>query len=405
MSTLRVLFNAPPDANREADWALFDATGRVARSGRGPRADWPQADAAEAVLAATHGRLVTLALPPLPAARALAAAKFALEDQLAGAPDESHVAVAAQAPTGALRAAIVASSWLREFVAASTRAGMRWGRIVLESDLALAPADGWCWCASALDRPGFVRTADGTTIAVGLAQADAPPGELLLALAGSRKPRPRTVRVDVAGATPALLARWRETTGVEFIAGTPWRWTAAAPAAFTAAIDLQTGAFAVAPLAPRVDALRVLRPALWIAALAIGIHVLASVGQWLSLQWQAAQLQRDIATLASTAAPEEAASAPPATAIARRDASVRHRAGLVAGDDLLPLLARAAPALATLPAGAIRSLRYADGHVVFELQKLDATQPARVQHELQQLGLVAIAAPNANGTRLRVGLD
>jgi len=28
-----------------------------------------------------------------------------------------------------------------------------------------------------------------------------------------------------------------------------------------------------------------------------------------------------------------------------------------------------------------------------------------VQHELQQLGLVAIAAPNATGARLRVGLD
>ena len=405
MSTLRVLFDAPPDANRDADWALFDGTGRVVRSGHGRRADWPQADAAEAVLAATHGRLVTLALPPLPAARALAAAKFALEDQLACSPDDIHVAVATQAPTGALRTAIVANAWLREFVAASARAGMRWRRIILESDLALAPTDGWCWCASALDRPGFVRTSDGTTIAVGATQSDAPPGELLLALAGSRGPRPRMVRVDVAGATPALLARSREASGIDFTAGTPWRWYAAPPTAFASAIDLQTAAFAVSPPAPRVDAMRVLRPALWIAALAVGIHVLASVGQWLSLQWQASQLQRDLSTLASTAAPEEAANASPATAIARRDAALRHRAGLVAGDDLLPLLARAAPALATLPPGAIRSLRYADGHVVFELQKVDATQPARVQHELQQLGLVAIAAPNANGTRLRVGLD
>jgi len=405
MSTLRVYFDAAPDAHRDVDWALFDPSGRVARTGRGRRADWPPADAAEAVLAATLGRVVALALPPLPAARALAAVKFALEDQLAGAPEDSHVAVATQAPSGAVRAAIVASAWLRDFVAASARAGMHWRRIVLESDLAPVLADGWCWCAPALDRPGFVRTADGTTIAVGAAQDDAPPAELLLALGGSRKPPPRTVRVDVAPATPALLSRAREATGIEFTAGTPWRWSAVSPAAFGAAIDLQTGPFGAVPTAPRIDPWRVLRPALWIAALAVAIHVTASVGHWLSLQWQSAQLQREIATLANASAPDEAASAPPAAAIARRDAALRHRAGLVAGDDLLPLLARAAPALATLPAGAIRSLRYADGHVTIELQKLDATQPTRVQHELQQLGLVAIAAPNASGARLRVGLD
>ncbi len=405
MSTLRVYFDALPDAHREVDWALFDPSGGVARTGRGRRADWPQADVAEAVLAAAHGRVVALALPPLPAGRALAAAKFALEDQLAGAPDDSHVAVAAQASSGVMRTAIVATAWMRDFVAASARAGMRWRRIVLESDLAPVLADGWSWCAPALDRAGFVRTADGTTIAVGIAQADALPAELQLALAGSRKPRPRTVRVDVARATPALLARAREATGIEFTLGTPWQWSAASPAAFGAAIDLQTGAFGATPTAPRIDPWRVLRPALWIAALAVAINVLANVGQWLSLQWQSAQLQRDMTTLANTSAPDEAANAPPAAAIARRDAALRHRAGLVAGDDLLPLLARAAPALATLPAGAIRSLRYADGHVTIELQKLDASQPARVQHELQQLGLVAIAAPNATGARLRVGLD
>jgi hypothetical protein len=43
--------------------------------------------------------------------------------------------------------------------------------------------------------------------------------------------------------------------------------------------------------------------------------------------------------------------------------------------------------------------------VVFELQKLDPLQTTRLQRELQQLGLVAIAVPTANGARLRIGLD
>jgi len=58
-----------------------------------------------------------------------------------------------------------------------------------------------------------------------------------------------------------------------------------------------------------------------------------------------------------------------------------------------------------LPAGSVRSLRYADGHVVLELQKADAALTAGVQRELQARGLTAIAAATATGTRLRLGLD
>ena len=405
MSTLRVYLDAPPDASRDTDWALFDAGDHVVRSGRGPRADWPAAEALEAVVAASQGRLVTLTLPPLPAARARSAVAFALEDQLAGTPEESHIALDAQRADGTLRVAIVAETWMRAFATASVRAGIRWQRIVLESDLAQPPSGGWCWCAPALDRPGFVRTAEGSTLAVGPATSDAPPAELVLAIAGSRGQRPSQVRADVAGATPALLTQASKATGVQFVAGTAWRWSAATPAAYKAAIDLQSTAHAGASPAPRVDVLRLLRPALWIVACALGIHIVASVGQWLSLEWQTARAQRELAALAQSSAPEEAANMAPAAAIARRDAVLRHRAGLIADDDVLRLLTRATPALTTLPPGTIRSLRFTDGHVTLELQKLDASQPTRVQRELQRAGLVAIAAPTATGARLRIGLD
>ncbi len=48
----------------------------------------------------------------------------------------------------------------------------------------------------------------------------------------------------------------------------------------------------------------------------------------------------------------------PAVAITRRYAEARHRAGLAAPADALPLLARAAPALAALPAGVLRTAAY-----------------------------------------------
>ncbi len=405
MSTLRVYIDAPPDTGGEAEWGLFDAADRLVRSGRGHRADWPAAESVDAVIAAAQGRLVTLKLPPLPAARVRAAAGFALEDQLAGAPEDSHIALGAQGADGTVRVAIVAETWMRAFAAASTRAGIRWRRVMLESDLAQPPAGGWCWCATALDAAGFVRTVEGATLAVGPALGNAPPDELVLAVGGSVAQRPALVRADVAGVTPALLAQASKATGVAFVAGEPWRWSAATPAAFKAAIDLRANVHAGDAATPSIDVARLLRPALWIAACALGIHLLASFGQWLRLEWQTTAARRELVALAQSVAPEEAANVAPATAIVRRDGALRHRAGLPADDDALPLLARAAPALATLPAGAIRSLRFADGHVVFELQKLDASQPARVQRELQRAGLVAIAAPTATGARLRVGLD
>jgi hypothetical protein len=360
------------------------------------------------VIAAAHGRLVTVKLPPLPPQRVQSAASFALEEHLAGAPEDSHVATGRQSADGSLPVAIVGAAWMRAFQAASKRCIIRWQRVLLESDLARPPAGGWCWCAESLESAGFVRTDSGSSISVGPSHAADLPEELALALAGSGR-RPRLVRVDVAGVDQTLLERARTQTGVEFTAGPPWHWSGAEPAAFDTAIDLQVGAFDTASAAPRMNVARLFRPALWIVAAALMIHVLAGVGEWLSLRWQLRTLDREISALAQVAVGDSAASnaagVTPASAIARRHGELRHRAGLAASNDLLPLLARAAPTISAIPAGAVRSLHYADGHVVFELQKLDVPQTTRLQRELQQLGLVAIAVPTATGARLRIGLD
>ncbi|MGH8713007.1 MAG: GspL/Epsl periplasmic domain-containing protein, partial [Casimicrobiaceae bacterium] len=281
----------------------------------------------------------------------------------------------------------------------------RWDRVILESDLARPPALGWCWCAPSIADAGFVRTDGGASIAVGAAgDADLPP-ELALALNAAAAHAPRAVRVDVGGIGPERLAPARARTGIEFRPGVPWRWFDADAAAFASAIDLQAARDDAGRQSARSGFRRLFVPALSIAALALVIHVTATVGQWLWLQWQVRAVQRELASIAHIAAPDAPADAPPLQAIARRDAELRHRAGLAARDDVLPLLARAAPALAAFPAGTTRSLRYADGHVVFELQELDPARLERVQHDLQDRGLTAIAAPTSTGARLRLGLD
>jgi type II secretion system protein L len=406
-TTLRVFIAEPPNAERDADWALFDATGKIVRSGRGTPDAWPDAERREAVIAATQGRLVTLDVPPLPPGRADAAARYALEDQLADAPEDSHVALAAQRADGGLRVAIVSNAWMAAFVAASRRCDLAWDRALLESDLAPAAPRSWRWCATAVARPGFVRTDRGATIAVGPARADAPPVELALALSRGGGNAPKTVRIDAEGATAALLARARSATGVEFVAGTPWRWAEASPAAYAGAIDLLSGRYGAPLRSPAPGIGRLLRPALWIAATAVGIHIVASVGEWAWLHWQSFAIDRQLTALARAAVPEFAAGtapdASPMAALARRERDLKHRAGLAARDDFLPLLARAAPAFSALPAGAVRSLSYADGHLLLDLQKLDGPEPSRLQGELKRAGLVAIVAPTASGERLRVG--
>lgn len=408
-TTLRVLVDAPPDNNLVAEWALFDGADRVVRTGRDKPSGWPAAQRREAVIAALQGRLVTITVPPLPPGRAGAAARFALEDQLADAPEDSHVALGAQASDGSIRTAIVAENWMAAFLSASARCGLHWDRALLESDLAPAAGGTWRWCAPTVGQAGFVRTDRGATIAVGPAAADAPPAELAAALAGAGGRAPRSVRVDAAGASASFLAQARAHTHIEFVAGTPWRWPDAPAAAFASAIDLMSGRYGAAPPAPALDAAKLLRPALWIAAIAVGVYLCAALGDWAWLRWQSARIDGELAALAQSAVPDFAAAAAagvtPSVALARRERDLQHRAGLAASDDFLPLLARAAPALATLPAGAIRALSYADGHLLLELQKLEAGQPSRVQGELQRAGLVAIAAPSPSGARLRIGLN
>ena len=408
-TTLRVFIDALPEVGRAAEWVLFDGADRSVRRGRDGPGAWPAADRREAVIAAAQGRLAVVTVPALPAARASAAARYALEDQLAGAAEASHVALASQAEDGSVRSAIVSDEWMRAFTAASKRCGITWDRALLESDLAPAAPGSWRWCAPAATQDGFARTDRATTLAVGPASGDAPPAELTQALASAGERRPRSVRVDAAGATAALLAKARERTGVEFVAGTPWRWADVPSAAFANAINLLTGAYGASPRAAAPKLAKILQPALWVAAIALAIAVIAGVGDWLWLRWQVASAERGLDALARAAVPEYASGSlpglTPSLAIARRERDLRHRAGLAARDDLVPLLAAAAPALGSLPPGALRALAYSDGHLVVQLQKLDPSQTSRLQRELLDAGLVAIAASTADGARVRIGLD
>jgi type II secretion system protein L len=402
MTTLRVLLDDLPAADRAEAWALFDDVGRCIRMGRDRPAKWPEAAAVEAVIASSRVRIATVALPPLAPSRVAAAASYAVEDQLAGSNESPHLAFSARQPDGRVRVVVVA----RALVSALHAHPARMARVVAEPDL-VPVDDAWHWCAGATG-DGFVRRSDGSAFPVAAPVADgALPAELSLALAQGRRggATPRTVRVD-AEVVAQDLARWQRETGVPFARGAVWQWHAATPAAYAGAVDLLQGTLARVLAAPPGSRRRLFVAAIALAGAALALHVIATFADWGALRLEAWRQSREWSTLAASAGLAAEATATPSNAqaaIARRFAELRHQHGLFAPDDALPLLARAAPALLPLPPGTVKSATYTDGHWTLDLARADAAQVNALDARLREAGVPALLATAATGARVRIG--
>lgn len=147
-------------------------------------------------------------------------------------------------------------------------------------------------------------------------------------------------------------------------------------------------------------------PALVLVAVALGIHIVASVGEWASLRYDAWRDGREWTALATAAGvPADAAATPQAAraALARRYSELRHGAGLPAPDDALPLLARATPALAALPPGSVKSATYADGYWTLDIARADPAAIRDLDARMRAVRLPSLMAASASGTRVRFG--
>jgi hypothetical protein len=200
------------------------------------------------------------------------------------------------------------------------------------------------------------------------------------------------------------LAQWSRIAGLEFVAAPVWRWDEAPIAVFAAAPDfLATDAPERAPTAS--NGTRAFRPALLVATAALALLATGLLVEraWLAFaQWQASRAL--VQEAASARLPNASTPAAAVAAIAHANARARHRAGRAAPGDAVPLLARAAPAIATLPAGALKSATYANGAWTLELVNVDAQSVSRVARALARAGVDAVSAPTASGTRMRLAL-
>jgi hypothetical protein len=398
---LRVLLAAPPAPDRADAWVRYAADGRAVARGSDVPDRWPSDAHLQVVLAADQVRLAALDLPAMPRDRLLQAARFALEDQMASATGEAAIAVARSDAHHPVIAAIASDALIRAVTAHPRRVA----RIVPESALAPHDDDGWTWCESATGS-GFVRRADGSAFAVSAARDGELPAELVSALAQSKRTgaAPAAIRAAVPG-DEARLAAWSQATGVRFVSAPRWHWTQASTEIFAAAPDfLQRDAATATGGEP--SRARAYRPALVLATLAACLAVAGVLGQWAALTFTDWRLSRALvreatnAGLADVTTPEGAAAA-----VNRRYAELRHRASQSAPGDALPLLARAAPSLAALPRGSLKSATYANDAWTIELGKLDASSVSATARALGRAGVSAVSAPTAGGVRMRLTLD
>jgi hypothetical protein len=402
MTTLRVRLAAPPLPDRAEAWGLYDDAGAFVRGGADRPNAWPSAGRVEVVLAASQLRIATLKLPPIPPSRVANAAGFALEDQLAGPASAHHLAVSAQGTDGRVRVVVVARALVEDIVA-----GVRGvARIVAEPEVA-APIAGWRWCVGD-DAGGFIRCPDGSAFPVDASPGEvALPGELTVALAQAQRDGtpPSNVRVD-AECSDAALSQWQRETGIAFLRGRPWRWQAAPAADFASAVDLVPDVPTRGATTTQPHFGHLFVPALALVGAALALHVLASVGEWASLRFDAWRDGREWTALAVAAGVAPDAASSPQTAriaLARRYAALRHAQGLSAPDDALPLLARAAPALTILPQGSVKSATYADGHWTLDLPLVNQDVIRDLDVRMRAAQLPALVATSAAGTRVRFG--
>jgi len=395
MSVLRVLLTMAPSPASDDPWALFDAQERKVRSGRGNPSTWPAADRREAVLAASAVRLAAIVLPPMPADRVAAAAAFALEDQLAGPAHEQHLVASARRRDGGVDVAIAARSLFaplrREFV-----------RVVAEpATAAIPPPKSWRWNASGADG-GFVRKPDGSAFAVSAPHGEGVPPELALALTQAQRGGGAAPRVEVAfAADDAQLSAWSAQCATPFARSAAWQWDQDG-AAIAAAPDLLQGEFSLETRRVPQPATHRFRWAVGFAVAAVVLHVVATLAQWTWLRLDSWRTARAIVAAASDAGAGEQPDADAAAAsLARKFGDARHRAALSAPSDALPLLARAAPALAALPAGTFKIATYSPATWTFDLAKADANALAELDRRLTAAGLATLQATTNSGTRLR----
>lgn len=339
-------------------------------------------------------------LPTRSRAKIMQALPYALEDQLLEDPEKLHFAYVEE-PGGRLAVAVTSRQRLRSWHQALAQAGI--------TPASMAPASlsvPWspqAWAIAFADSNAWLRTGAASGSACPHT-GNEPPAILRLALAEARAAQQAPDSLLVFGAPPGFDANaWSEALGLAVHASpqAPGHWEYAA----LPALNLLQGEFALH--SPAADVLRPLRPAaimlgLWL----VGALVVNSIDWW-QLRSQYEGYRTEMNSILLKSFPETKVVLDPPQQMTRGLEQLQKRGGASAEGDLVPLLARAAPALRKQPQLRIASLRYADRSLTLDLLAPSAQALEALQQDLRSANMDAeLLSSNSRGAqfegRLRV---
>jgi general secretion pathway protein L len=396
MSLLRI-YGSLREAPQRCQWALVGGKGETV-SGEGPLAQLPQrAERVQLLLPASEVLITRARLPQSARRRAGAVLAYAVEDEIVGDPDANQVSWLGTAADSDVLA-VADQQGLNAWHDALAAAGISGYEVHCET--LMLPWIAGEWSLAWNGHEGFVRTSELEGTATDCGDQSSPPLSLRLMLdeAKSRGAAPASVAVyaTASDAQPEIDA-WQRALGVALRLAGSWDWRTAPPEAGVS-LAQERARWRLPP-----GTLARLRPAAWIAGIALAVHALALVGDWTHLASEQHSLRTGMVARFRAAFPNAVAVVDPALQMRRKLADARHAAGLPDSGDFLPMIVNVAAALKQVPPGALHVASYESGRMTLELAGVDDAGVRRIVARLRQSGLqvdkAALAAPGAARSR------
>lgn len=398
MSLLRILgsISAQP---LYFEWALLNAQGEML-AGNGSVAELPRtAERVQLVLPAAEVLITRARIPQGARHRISTVLAFAVEEKTASDPDANQVSwLGAMGDEQAL--AVVDKHGLQRWLETLTGAGLHVDDVVCET--LLLPVQPGEWSLAWHGSEGLVRSGEFEGAATDHGDQAMPPLSLKLMLeeAATRGVMPTmlalytTQRNAIPHAMPDLNA-WQRELGIAIYHAGAWDWRTAAPDAGVSLTRQRQRWQGLAGIMTR------LRPAAWIASIALVLHAVVLIADWSLLANDQRLLRQHMETQFRAVFPDAVAVVDPVLQMRRKLAEARHDAGYTDSSDYLPMIGQVAAAAKSLPAGTLRTIAYEGGRMTLELAATDTLAIADIAARLRQSGLVvdlpaaASAAPGA----------
>lgn len=385
--------NAGDAATFQFSWYLRGAGGKLLRAGRGTPETMLAADHCQIVLPASKVLLTSIKPPALNRRKFMQALPYAVEDRVMSAPESIHVAAGEMQENGEIPLAIVDRSWLGKVLETLRAKGLKPARASVET--LSVPYKSGVWTLIWRGNGSFMRQGHYSGTPLDGGDARHPPATLLLAIEASDR-KPDSIQLHLDGADSPDLDAWSSALGVSVTNGGELQWSHSAKSD----INLLQGEFA--GRSTRAEWLPRLRPALMVAGLILGLHVIFTIGDWAMLKYEKHRLTTSMEQSFRKAFPDAKVIVDAPLQMRRNLVELRHSAGIMDHNDFLPLLAEVAPMLGV--EAQIQSLEYQHGILKMHLILTKATTLESLRVKLPQAKLTpGNSGPNGIEAELTIG--